>query len=262
MQGALKPDQLFQGLLEDESISFNIRRSKVNFSRFPRRVAILPASKSGKMIIPGIEERREGQLVNELKNYQVWKDVKRYSFEVFPYLFSFLWRFKTDYFSFINEVKKVEPFTVGTVKRFKTAFKGYRASLRSNLSPGHIYLIPDADITFNRPGRFKQVYARRVLILEVRNGQIVMIPFSTRIERMNMRTDILFDPAYNGERLSSSSFPAVENFPYKIFSKKVVLCVYAAQPITEEVFLDSDLVSMGSVMRDLVVFAKDTMKNL
>lgn len=96
--------------------------------------------------------------------------------------------------------------------------------------------------------------------MNVRNDQIVMIPFSTKLNMINKQTDILFNPGHEGPRLNPSGNPAVENFPYKIFSQQVALCVSAAQPITKEDFLEAALVSMGPLERKLLDFVREKMK--
>lgn len=262
MHRYFNPAQPFQGLLGEEFISFNIRRSSDSYSPFSRKVMLLPASRSKKTIVPGIKEKSERGLLREIKGYQNWRELKRHSFEISPHLFSFLWRFSEGHKFVSREVEAKSPLGKKEAKKAVLAYKKYKASLQADLSPGRVYIIPDAAILFQDPNRYKRPYARRVLIMSVQRGQLVMIPFTTRLKRINENTDILFDPTHKGPRLDRWGIPAVENFPYKIFSRKAVLCVCAAQPMSEEDFLDSILVSIGSLNNDLLNFVLEKMKNL
>lgn len=87
----------------------------------------------------------------------------------------------------LKEFRALEPVDSRMSKKIKTAAKKFKVHLRACLKPGHIYLVPDAEVAFNRQDRFKQPYARRVLIMDVQNDQVVIVPFSTKIERMDKR---------------------------------------------------------------------------
>jgi hypothetical protein len=260
MLPTLTSDDPLEGLLREEYISFNIRRTSDNYSKFPRKVTLFNPSQLKNNIVPGVKERSESALLNELKGYQNWRETKRHSFQLPPHLFSLLWRFRKNQ-GFISEnVSSIKPLKKSEAKHVRTAYKKYQASLQSNLKTGQVYLFPDAEVTFQRPRRYKHGYSRRVLIMNVSNDQIAMIPFSTRLNMINTQTDILFDPDHKGPRLNPSEKPAVENFPYKIFSQKAVLCVCAAQPITRGNFLDAALISMGPLERKLLDFVREKMK--
>lgn len=250
------------GLLDDEFISFNFRRSSRSHSSFPRKVILLSAPQLKKTIIPGLKEKAEPILKKELKKYQNWKAAKNFSFEIDHYFYSFLWRFRMDQNFVLNEIHALNALKNKEAKKVKLAFKKYQASLRSNLVAGQVYLFPDADVIFQRPNRFKQVYARRVLVINVRSGQLVIIPFSSRVDRINEKTDILFDPDFKRARLDPHAMPAVENFPYKIFFRKVALFVCAAQPITEKDFLEAALIAKGAIRKDVLDFVREKMKNI
>jgi len=260
MLPTLTSNDPLQGLLREKHISFNMRRASDSYSEFPRKVTLFNPTHLKNTIIPGVKEHRESLLLEELKKYQNWREVKRHSFPLPPHLFSLLWRFRKDREFVSNEVSSIEPLKKVEAKNARNAFKKYQASLRSNLLPGQVYLFPDAEVTFQRPGRYRHGYSRRVLIMNVRSDQIVMIPFTTRLDRINRKTDILFDSRYKGPRLSSIENPAVETFPYKIFSQKVVLCVCAAQPMTKHDFLGSALISIGPLERKLLDFVREKMK--
>lgn len=251
-----------QGLLADTSISFNIRRSENNRSEFPRKVMVLPSSPRRKSVIPGLLKNKERTLFDELRKFQSWKAVVQHSFEMSSRLFSFQWRFRTDPVLGLKEFRALEPVDSRTSKKIEMASRKFKAHLRAFLKPGHVYLIPDAEVTFNRRKRFKQGYARPVLILAVQNEQIVMVPFSTKIERMNRKTDILFDSEYKGERLDPDGLPPVENLPLSVSTQKAALFVCAAQPMTKEAFLEGAIAPVGSVSQALLNIAEKKLKNM
>lgn len=262
MPSAFNPDQPLHGRLEEKYISFNFRRSSDNYRKAQREVVLLNPLQPGNIVIPGIKKKNESALVEELKKYQNWNTAIKHSFEISPYLFSFLWRFKTPKKFGLNKFGALAPIDKKVAKKIKTAFNKYQVSLRSKLSPGQVYLFPDADVIFQRPNRFKQVYARRVLVIDVRADQLVIIPFSSRVDRIDKKTDILFDSGFKGERLDPDAMPGVENFPYKIFSRKVALFVCAAQPITEKDFLEAALIAKGAIRKDVLDFVREKMKNI
>jgi len=252
----------WEGLLDDKHISFNIRRSEDNYSRFSRKVLIYPSQAFSKAVFPGIKEKDEKALVAELKGYQNWEQVKNHALTIPPHLYSFLWRFGMNHQDSLIYIQKVGPVSDDISKSFIKALKKYQSSLAMNLAPGQIYLIPDTAVTFNKPGRFKQGYARRVLIIDVRTDQLLMIPFSTKIDRMIKQTDILFDSSNPNGSLSPEAIPAVENFPYTIFNHKVALRVSSVQPILRDRFIQIAIVPIGAVRRELLQVVRDKMKQL
>jgi hypothetical protein len=249
-----------EGLLREEYISFNIKRTCNNHSNFPRKVTIFNPAHVKNTIVPGLKERGESELLEELKKYQNWREVKRHSFSLPPHLFSLLWRFRKDQGFVLKKVHPIKPLKKNESKDARIAYKKYRESLQSNLRAGQVFLIPDAEVTFQRPGRYTHGYSRRVLVIHTKGDQIMIIPFSTRIDRINEKTDILFDSHYKGKRLNPSEIPAVENFPYKIFSQKTVLCVCAAQLIRREDFIESALLLIGPLEKSLLDFVQEKMK--
>ena len=79
---------------------------------------------------------------------------------------------------------------------------------------------------------------------------------------MDPDIDILFDQDYTGPALKPGTRPAVENYPYKMFSRPNVLCVTAIQPFTVQDFLDSALTPVGAVRPRLLRFIAYRLKNL
>lgn len=253
---------LFRALLDDKYISFNMDRPLGTISPFPRDVVLLSSPSTGKAIIPGVVCAKEKTLLKELKKARNWKRVKAHSFVEEQKSFSLLWRFSGKIGEAADHVKRPAPLAANSAQRVRSALKKYRSSLQSDLRPGKVFLIPDAEITFKNPARHRQVYARPVLVFTVHWNQVLIIPFSTRIEKMNKTIDILFDSEYAGESLVRDGIPAVENYPYKMFTKKTALFVTAAQPVTREGFLAAALTPLGAVTNNLLHFVKERMKNI
>lgn len=262
MTRIFKFDRPLKGVLDDAFISFNVARSGKNRSGFPRQVVIRQAFNPDKTLFPGINEKRERALRSELRQYQNWKTVKAHSFPMQPYLFSMLWRFKLDSNTARQQIKNLEPVPLKTAKEIKKCVREYHDFICHNLSPGQIYLMPDAAITFGDPRRLRQSYSRRVLILEASNSQVVLVPFSKKLHRINPALDVLFDSGHQGPRLQPQGRPAVENFPYKIFQQRTALFVCAAQPVTRQAFLETALIPIGAVNKDLIHFVKEKLKNV
>ena len=260
MTSHFKQVQPLQGLLKDQFISFNIGRSPGSYAQFPRKVILLPASRLRKTIIPGIKEKTERNIIKELKSYQNWQHIRKNSFQIPPYIFSFMWRFSKAHHFIFNNVRAIELLGKNEARRVIVAFRKYQTSLRHNLSPGHVYLIPDSEVLFENLDRHSQPYARRILIINSQKRQLLVIPFTSQLRRMNRETDVLFDHAHKGPRLDPSGVPPVESFPYKIFTRKAVLRVEVTQPFTEEDFVGSALTSLGVLKTDLLDFVQEKMK--
>jgi len=71
-----------QALLDDRSISFNIRRSDENRTPFPRKAMLLYSSPLRRTVVPGLVERQEAGLCSEIRPFQDWKTVTEYSPEI------------------------------------------------------------------------------------------------------------------------------------------------------------------------------------
>ena len=247
--------------IEDKYISFNFKRPKETFSALPRTVITLPFSPTRKTVVPGIQTRKERLLTHEIRKKQSWKKVKKDSFEMRQKLFSFLWKYSHPRHSpTTGQLKDPSLLTPKETRKVRSALKSHWDSIELRLRPGNVFLIPDSEITFNDPNRYKQVYARPVLVFALHGNQVVIMPFSTRIDMMNKETDILFDTEYNGAPLSVDQSPAVENYPYGMFKKKNVLCVNAFQSVMRPEFLMTALTSMGAVRIEVLECAKKRMK--
>jgi len=257
----LKSLCLLHALLDDRCISFNINRPRDSISPFPRHIVAILSASAGEIVVPGVACTSEKLLLGTLKKVGNWRRVKEHSFDLNRKLFSLLWRFSgrgTVARDQLSEPSILDPREARTVR---AALKKYRSFLEGNLRQGKIFLIPDRELTFNSPNRFRQDYARPVLVFRIRDKQVVIIPFSTRLERINKGTDILFDSAHQGERLAPEGRPAVENYPYNFFSRKTALIVNASQSVTKEHFFASALLHVGTVRIDLLEFVKKRMKN-
>lgn len=251
---------LLHALLDDNCISFNINRSQETFSQFPREVIALYSTPTDETIVPGVASAKDKTLLNELRKIQNWRRVKEHSFELGRTTFSLLWRFSGK--GRIAREQLIRPVSLNAknARKFWNALKKYRSSLQSNLRPGKVFLMPDTAVTFNNPHRLRQIYARPVLVFAVRPNQVTCIPFSTKTDRMNKTTDILFDTEYQGECLDIDGTPAVENYPYNFISKKTALFVSASQSDTKENFLSAALIQRGVVRLELLKFIEERMK--
>lgn len=247
------------GAIDDESISFNIRRCNGNYLSFPRQVVIMPGGEKNSLtgnllIVPGLIENQESDLLNELKETTKWKLVNRFSFKISSRMFSFLWRFKIPDESDNGRLFMMAGVEKKDEEKIQSIYKRYQEHLRHTLTPGQVYLIPDREVTFNQTRRKKKIYGRYVLLLCVNKDQVFFIPFTTRMNRMDKKKDIVFNSGFKGVPLSKEELPAVENFPYTIFKKETVLKVNALQKKEKGLFLDIALCSVGSVRKELVDF--------
>lgn len=244
-------------VISDKDISFNINRSNSNYSNFARKVVIMPSLQHQSTVIPGANTINERKLLNELATFQRKGVVNKYSFKISPLLFSFLWRFRIKTSSIFTNCRSVEPLEKPSdtkiTKKINNAYKKYQTYLKHNLASGQIFLIPDREVMFNQVKRVTKIYARRILIFAVQSNQITFIPFTTQVNRQN-KTDILFDKQYKGACLDSETFPAVETFPYNIFTKKTLLKVNAAQPVLKKEFFEFALMPIGTVRKEVLNF--------
>jgi hypothetical protein len=248
-----------KGYLPDEQISFNIRRLSAPRNPFLRTITLFPGEVRP-VIVPGLDPGKETDLLAELKRFQNWKKVEVNGYRVPPLLFSFLWRFHGGAGRPPLGFQSMAPFPPKIAKMIESAYKQYRARLANSLAPGQVFLIPDAEVTFNRPGRYRQIYARPVLVASAGSDQVLFIPFSRKIERLRPDLDILFDPSDKSGQLTAAARPAVENFPYLIFPERTALMVSAAQPMARSQFLEAALVSRGAVRREVLALVNDRLK--
>ena len=89
-----------------------------------------------------------------------------------------------------------------------------------------------------------------------------MVPLTSWIERhiCHRRQDILIDSQSHCQHIDPDGQPAIESFPYSIFNKQLMLCVFGAQPMTVEDFLMAALKPLGSVRRELLAAVSHRMK--
>lgn len=252
----------YQGHLDDSYISFNIKRLVHNYLNVPRYVALFRYHPKKLTIIPGIHKKRETRLYNELTASQNKRELEKFSFDYASRIFSFLWRFcsKINHLSEKNiyYLKPLDPHTSKTVLK---NYKNYLDSLNSSLTPGNIYLIPDTEILFQHFDRYKQPYARRVLIIDVKKEQLWIVPFSSRTDKINKSRDIIFDPNAENSELNTTARPAIDNFPYTKMTKRSVLCLQAAQPFTRDNFFASALTCIGGLRKETLSIVRERLKN-
>jgi len=246
------------GFLDDNNISFNINRKTKIDSKMYRQIIAIPNSGDFGLdsitAIPGVSENKERQLIQELKEMPNWDLMERFSFSISDDFFSFLWRFKICESSILQEIRDLEVLNKEETLKIKSKYRKYQDYLTHCLSRGQVYIVPDKELTFKNNGNRKtKIYGRPVLINYINGFQLSFIPFSTKIKFMR-KSDILFDREYQGQSLSKEEDPPIENFPYKMFTKKNCLVVNAEQPMIREDFLNIALVPIGSVRKELMSF--------
>jgi len=249
-------------LFPDKCISFNIKRPAKTILQPHRNVIALAPGRVQGTIVPGISTKRDKELIRHLKKIQNWRKVKDYSFGVNREFYSMLWKFRLSSGRDHLKLTAVEPLQSRQAKLVKNAVRNHAESLKGKLRPGNVFLIPDREITFYIPHRSTKPYARPVLIYSIRPGQVLLIPFSTKISWADPETDIIFDKSHRGPALEETARPAVENYPYRMFSKTNVLYVRAIQPITIDDFLAGALIHVGAVRRELLSFLGRRLKNI
>jgi hypothetical protein len=250
----------FLGEMEDQYISFHVRRSEQNYLDGLRKVTLFRFYNKRLTIVPGVHKSKETALFKELTAIQNKKEVEQNSFNIKKDLFSFMWRFRQDENFISNNIENLYPVDPHIAKKASKKYKKYQDYLRSGLVPGNIYLIPDTEIIFQNPHRQRQPYARRVLIVNGKNNLILIVPFSTRIDMACKSRDILFDSQASRSDLTYHAQPAIDNFPYKKMTKKSVLSVQAAQPLTREDFLGSALTLVGALRKETLQAVHDRLK--
>ena len=258
----ITPNKPIEGLIADNQVSFNFERPEFTYNRFPRRVTIIPISGAVCLVVPGLEPKKEPSLVSKLKRTQNWKTITKHAYEIPPDFFSFPWRFSVYEDWRRIQLRALNAFGLKETKKIRLSYKKYQAALLEKLVPGQVFLVPDKEVTFQQKHRFKQIYARYVLVVHSRSDELVFMPFSTKIERMNPDLDILFDATELSGSLDMKARPAVENFPYQIFRRKTALVVSAAQPMVRQRFLQVALVPVGAVRRELLGFAQLKLKKI
>ena len=240
-----------KGYLSDAYVSFNIRRNLSSPNESSRTITLFPGQ-TRPLIVPGLDPGNETDLLAELKRFQNWKQVETNSYRVPPLLFSFLWRFHARAGGPPLHFQSLAPFPPKVAKMIAAAYKQYRDRLAHGLAPGQVFLIPDAEVTFNQSGRYRQIYARRVLVAAAGPDHVLFMPFSTKIERLRTDLDVLFDASNATGELTLTARPAVESFPYLLFPKKTALMVSAAQPMARSQFIEAALVPLGAVRREVL----------
>lgn len=253
---------LLHALLDDFFVSFNINRSEENRTARPRRVVALPAPLRGGTVIPGVRTGAEKDLLHELERRRGRRRLRQHSFTLDRRLFSLLWRFRSRDGRVFRHLRGAVPLGPRQAAKVRKALKRHRDSLAGGLRPGSVFLIPDNEVLFNDPGRVPRPYARPVLVFHAGAGQVMFIPFSSQVNRMDPKTDILFDPAFREKCLDPAGLPATEKFTLKFASGKSALVVHAAQSMSREAFLASALARYGTVRRAVVNFIRQRMKNL
>lgn len=249
------------GELDDHFISFNFKRSTSFISRKPRPVIVLASHLNQRIIIPGINQGETG-LIDEIKSNHQWDSAKQYSFKQKQHLFSFLWRFRDDDSRAPVNIQIREICSVKESKLISKTYHEYLDSLNSKLCEGQVFLMPDREVNFNQQRSEHKPYSRRVLVFKKNNTHITMVPLTSKVRRhiCHRCQDILFDAHSSCQHIDPDGQPAIESFPYSIFNKQLMLCVFGAQPMTVEDFLMAALKPLGSVRKELLAAVSHRMK--
>ena len=249
-------------LFPDKCISFNIKRPANTILRPHRNVVALASGTVRRTVVPGVSSKKDRELIKHLKAVQNWRKIKDYSFGLNKDLYSMLWKFRLLEPHEAGKLRGIEPLERRQAKEVRRTVKNHTESLRSRLLPGNVFLIPDREMSFNDPDRPTMPYARPVLIYAVYPGQVLLMPFSTKISWANPEIDVIFDKGRSGPVLEEKARPAVENYPYRMFSRPNVLCVRAIQPFTIKDFLEGALTHIGAVRKELLSFVGKRLKNI
>lgn len=249
------------GELDDHLISFNFKRSTSFISQQFRPVIVLTSHHNQRIIIPGITQGETG-LIDEIKSNHQWDSARQYLFKLKQHQFSFLWRFCDDDSRTPVNIQIRGICTEKESKLISKAFHEYLDSLNSRLCEGQVFLMPDREVNFNQQRSAYKPYSRRVLIFKKNSSHITMVPFTSRIGRhmSHKCRDILFDANSSCPQIDPDGQPAIESFPYSIFKKQLMLCVFGAQPMTVEDFLMAALKPLGSVRKELLAAVSHRMK--
>ncbi len=252
---------VFKARMKDSKISFNINRTVYTDAGYKRQVALIPGFPK-ETIVPGVR-KKEHALIKELQSFQNMNTVQRYSFEVDKQNHSLLWRFRSNALAMDESIEDVSALNDNMSKSILKLNRSYKDFLKSYLRDGNVFIVPDREISFGRASRIHRGYSRSVLILKQGAGFLLMVPFSAINRVSQPKVDILLDRLSNAAtNLSVTACPAIEAWPYKIFSPQVVLCVHAAQIIMERDFLQAALRPKGSVRRELVNAVRERLKKI
>ncbi|MGD9976012.1 MAG: hypothetical protein AB7S77_23380 [Desulfatirhabdiaceae bacterium] len=239
------------GEVDDHLISFNYNRTPLSQSPQPRPVIILTDHLNQRTIIPGIR-RDESRLIQEIKERHQWEAALQYSVKLKQHTFSFIWRFRDD--ASCGSVRLLQCCTEKDSRPILKAYGKYMDYLNSCLQEGQVYLMPDREVNFNQQRYAVRPYSRNILIFRKSRTHITFIPFTSKIQRHSSHKcqDILFDAHSTTRNIDPDGQPAVESFPYSIFHKPIMLCVFSAQEVTIEDFFIAALKPLGSVRREVL----------
>jgi len=251
--------EYFSILIDDRLVSFNFNRTIWEQKTSERRAIFCNQSDSvKKLIIPGVEEKTEKKLLEQIYWYQNKRLVKKHSFSIAPHMFSLQWRVSAgpDFEVFVEKKDGVAvvylPLTGKTRKKIDRTIDKYKDKLERALIPGTVFLVPDREVNFADPRRSKRPYSRPVLIASCTERQVTIIPFTTKVKFLDRDFDILFDSSCETADLRPEASPAIENFPYESFSKPVLLKVGMAQPVSRRYFIETSLLPVGPVTNQLL----------
>ena len=195
-KGVGKVSNVFlQGEVEDRLVSFNIERKVFDIERKSRKV-ITPLKSpfpKKRFYMPGLLEKKERVLFQEIKSYQNINDIRKYSCNYEKHLYSIMWRFGADENSASIMKSTPTPVDKNCRKEIERVNKLHCQDISRGLKPGAVYLLPDREVMFNKIKRDKKPYSRSVLIAAVDSSQLTFIPISSIYNWLNTEIDIVFD---------------------------------------------------------------------
>lgn len=248
--------------ISDSRISFNFNRQPLPEPEALRRIIIGPHPDIHRRVcLPGLN-KAEKELWNQLKSFNARDFPGPYSLEFKRLLFLFSWRFvearsrlplgdiETDW---LDQRAGKE------VSRLAKKFTGY---LQNHLVSGAVFALPDREVDMGRRAERRKVYARPVLAEPLDDEHLLIIPFSTKQFQFNQGCDMVFDPRAKQLQLGRKGHPFIDNRPYSLFRKMVVLKISAAQPMSRADFLAAACGIRGRLTMEVQGYVKNRLSDL
>ncbi len=264
----MQDDSYFISSVEDREVSFNIDRKQWDSEGFSdgwRPVVLRCTRRLRKpVIIPAVDICREKPLLAEIRGYQWVNESAKLSFsiaDVFPssYLFCLLWRFVRS--EGTSPLLLFEPLSGKERRTVHRLVENHNQRIGSSLRPGQILMLPDRMVSFGRALSRRKNYARRVLIVASDENQVTFMPFSSRLERVDRRLDIVFDTRSPEGDLRVEAEPAVSNLAFRLFlSRPSLLKVGFAQSVPRREIVECALLPRGMVTPELATLALQRLK--
>jgi hypothetical protein len=257
----MSDDQYFIGKVYDQMVSFNYRRVEEDYrNNYNRQVVVrLPELYRQPIMIPGIDDHSEKKLLQKVTSVHNRKESEKTSFKLNDHYHSLLWRFSLEprVISKMNlSTKSFSPLLGKQRKQVRKKVDVHNRRLEESLRPGQVFLIPDREVDFDNQNRWRQPYSRKVLIFSCDENQVTIMPFTSKVRNVEPTRDILFDSQSSTENLDYEAEPAVITFPFNMFRIPVLLKVGMAQPMPRQKLIETGLLPLGMVTRNVVELAR------